>query len=100
MLQLYQEMIGDTNTPKRDKSAKSEPLSNGKAIDQTPQSSATELRSSDGDATVVGGSAFGWNFITYGGATEAVYCGMSKQEYRSSHPIIQPEAEVESHKTL
>ncbi|CAA7026105.1 unnamed protein product [Microthlaspi erraticum] len=119
MLQLYQEMIGDTNTPKREKTAKSESLSNGKAIDQTPQSSTTELRSSetisviqtekqssDGDGdkaadAVVGGSAFGWNFITYGGrATEAVYCGMSKEEYRSSHPIIQAEAEVESHKTL
>lgn len=98
MLQLYQEMIGDTNTPKRDKSA---PLSNGKALDQTPQTSATELTSSETiDATVVGGSAFGWNFITYGGATEAVYCGMSKEEYRSSHPIIQAEVEVESHKTL
>jgi len=110
MLQLYQEMIGDTNTPKREKTDKS-----GKAIDQTPQSSTTELRSSetisviqtekqssDGDGdkagdAVVGGSAFGWNFITYGGgATEAVYCGMSKEEYRSSHPIIQAEAEVES----
>lgn len=31
---------------------------------------------------VVGGSAFGWNFITFSGK-EPVYCGMSKEEFRS-----------------
>ncbi|XP_010479789.1 PREDICTED: uncharacterized protein LOC104758591 [Camelina sativa] len=113
MLQLYQEMIG--GSPKREKTAKTESLSNGKAISETPQptSTSTALRSSetsyaqteklntlgDGDK-VVGGSAFGWNFIT-GGGTDPVYCGMSKEDYRSSHPILQPEAEeVELHKTL
>ncbi|KAG7595447.1 hypothetical protein ISN44_As06g000500 [Arabidopsis suecica] len=113
MLQLYQEMIGES--PKREKTAKSESLSNGKAIHQTPQSTTTSvLRSSessyvqtdnhnsDGDGDkVVGGSAFGWNFITSGGpGTEPVYSGMSKEEYRSSHPIIQVEAELELHNTL
>ncbi|ESQ36804.1 hypothetical protein EUTSA_v10008538mg [Eutrema salsugineum] len=106
ILELYQEMIG--GAPKREKTTKSESLSNGKAINQTPQSTSTELRSSkpisvqtdkhnsDGDADkVVGGSAFGWNFVTYGG-TEAVYSGMSKEDYRGSHPIIQAEAEVDN----
>ncbi|EOA37071.1 hypothetical protein CARUB_v10010200mg [Capsella rubella] len=109
MLQLYQEMIGG-ESPKREKTAKSESLSNGKAINETPQittTSTTALSSSetnslqseklnthgDGDK-VVGGSAFGWNFTT-GGGTDPVYCGMSKEEYRSSHPITQPEAEAE-----
>ncbi|XP_010474799.1 PREDICTED: uncharacterized protein LOC104754333 [Camelina sativa] len=109
MLQLYQEMIG--GSPKREKTAKTESLSNGKAISETPQTT-TALRSSEtsyaqteklntlkyGDK-VVGGSAFGWNFIT-GGGTDPVYCGMSKEDYRSSHPILQAEAEVELHKTL
>ncbi|KAL9315024.1 hypothetical protein ACSQ67_016025 [Phaseolus vulgaris] len=31
---------------------------------------------------IVGGSAFGWNFITFSGK-EPVYCGRSKQEFRS-----------------
>ncbi|VVA89614.1 unnamed protein product [Arabis nemorensis] len=111
MLELYREMIGESPN-KREKTAKTESLSNGKAIDQTSQSTTTGLRSSetsyvqtekqnsngDGD-TVVGGSAFGWNFVTHGGK-EAVYCGMSKEEYRSSHPITPMEAEVELHNTL
>lgn len=110
MLELYREMIGES--PKREKTTKSESLSNGKAINQAPTSTTTGLRSSessyvqtekhnsngDGDK-VVGGSAFGWNFVTHGGK-EAVYCGMSKEEYRSSHPITPVEAEVELHNTL
>lgn len=107
MLELYREMIGETS--KREKSAKSESLSNGKAINQTPTAGPrssetsyvqTERQNSIGDGdSVVGGSAFGWNFITYGGA-EAVYCGMSKEEYRGSHPITPVQAEVELHSTL
>ncbi|KAL1217107.1 hypothetical protein V5N11_021446 [Cardamine amara subsp. amara] len=112
MLQLYQEMIGES--PKREKTAKTESLSNGKAIYQTPQTTElkssetsyvqTEKHNSNGDGvkvgdTVVGGSAFGWNFVTYEG-TEPVYAGMSKEDYRSSHPIIQAEAEVELLNTL
>nr|AAL38857.1 unknown protein [Arabidopsis thaliana] len=101
MLQLYEEMIGES--PKREKTAKSDSLSNGKATTTTTtttsvlRSSETEKHSSDGDGDkVVGGSAFGWNFITSGGpGTEPVYSGMSKEEYRSSHPIMQVEAELE-----
>ncbi|KAJ0235640.1 Uncharacterized protein HA466_0264370 [Hirschfeldia incana] len=90
LLQLYQEMIGQT--PKLEKSVKTESLSNGKALNQTP-----ELSSVGDDNKVVGGSAFGWNFVTYGG-TDAVYCGLSKEEYRTSHPITQANAEVEEGK--
>ncbi|EFH68305.1 hypothetical protein ARALYDRAFT_470101 [Arabidopsis lyrata subsp. lyrata] len=101
MLQLYQEMIGES--PKREKTAKSESLSNGKATTTSVlRSSETSYVNSDGDGDkVVGGSAFGWNFITSGGpGTEPVYSGMSKEEYRSSHPIIQVEAAVELHDTF
>ncbi|XP_047155288.1 uncharacterized protein LOC124826498, partial [Vigna umbellata] len=31
---------------------------------------------------VVGGSAFGWNFITFSGK-DPVYCGRSKEEFRT-----------------
>ncbi|KAJ4895111.1 hypothetical protein Rs2_21905 [Raphanus sativus] len=88
LVQLHREMIGQT--PKLEKSIKTESLSNGKALNQTPEASSVV-----GDNKVVGGSAFGWNFVTYGG-TDAVYCGLSKEEYRTSHPIIQPDAEVEA----
>ncbi|KFK42549.1 hypothetical protein AALP_AA1G009200 [Arabis alpina] len=100
MLQLYRE------TTKCEKKAKSESLSNGKAINQTPTSGLrssenvqAEKHNSNGNGEVIGGSAFGWNFVTYGGK-EAVYCGMSKEEYRTSHPISQMEAEVELQNTL
>ncbi|XP_048621435.1 uncharacterized protein BNACNNG08850D isoform X1 [Brassica napus] len=97
LLQLYQEMIGQT--PKLEKSTKTESLSNGKAFSQTPEATSTtdnkHNNSVVGDDKVVGGSAFGWNFVTYGG-TDAVYCGLSKEEYRASHPIVQAEAHVEA----
>ncbi|KAL0732231.1 hypothetical protein Bca4012_008440 [Brassica carinata] len=92
LLQLYQEMIGQT-PPKRENSIKTESLSNGKALNQTPEPSSVV----GDDNKVVGGSAFGWNFVTYGG-TDAVYCGLSKEEYRTSHPItpVPADAEVEA----
>ncbi|RID49173.1 hypothetical protein BRARA_I05633 [Brassica rapa] len=96
LVQLYQEMIGQT--PKLEKSTKTESLSNGKALNPAPESSTTDNKHNNsvvGDDKVVGGSAFGWNFVTYGG-TDAVYCGLSKEEYRTSHPIGQAEAHVEA----
>lgn len=35
---------------------------------------------------VVGGSAFGWNFITYLG-NESVYYGVTKESFRTSNPL-------------
>ncbi|CAH8336796.1 unnamed protein product [Eruca vesicaria subsp. sativa] len=99
LLQLYQEMIGQT--PKREKTTNTthSSLSNGKAVTPTPEPSTVNKHNSLGDDTIVGGSAFGWNFVTYGG-TKAVYCGLSKEEYRISHPIIQAgDVEAQHHNT-
>ncbi|KAF8111492.1 hypothetical protein N665_0074s0025 [Sinapis alba] len=98
LLQLYQEMIGQ-QTPISEKPIKTESsLSNGKTLNQTPGPS-TVVVGDDDDNKVVGGSAFGWNFVTYGG-TDAVYSGLSKEEYRTSHPIIQAgEEEAQHHNT-
>ncbi|XP_028770302.1 uncharacterized protein LOC114727752 [Neltuma alba] len=35
---------------------------------------------------IVGGSAFGWNFITYSGK-EAVYYGLTKEQFRAKYPV-------------
>ncbi|XP_054782461.1 uncharacterized protein LOC129289678 [Prosopis cineraria] len=35
---------------------------------------------------IVGGSAFGWNFITYPGKP-AVYYGITKEQFRAKHPL-------------
>lgn len=42
---------------------------------------------------VVGGSAFGWNFITYPSSILAAYYGRSKEEFRAANPIIPPTLE-------
>ncbi|KAF7827599.1 uncharacterized protein G2W53_018763 [Senna tora] len=34
---------------------------------------------------IVGGSAFGWNFITYSGQ-EPVYYGVTKEDFRAKYP--------------
>lgn len=42
---------------------------------------------------VVGGSAFGWNFITYPSSKYAAYYGTTKEDYRAANPISPPIAE-------
>ncbi|CAN8306501.1 unnamed protein product [Cochlearia groenlandica] len=115
MLQLYQEMIGES--PKREKTMQtdddSSSLSNGNPINLTTTTIGsetshvqTENQNTDGDGhvhkvVVVGGSAFGWNFTTSSADTQSVYYGISKEEYRTSHPItpLESEASVELHNT-
>ncbi|KAK9051436.1 hypothetical protein SSX86_028063 [Deinandra increscens subsp. villosa] len=36
---------------------------------------------------IVGGSAFGWNFITYPSSILTLYYGRSKEDFRASNPI-------------
>ncbi|PIM99961.1 hypothetical protein CDL12_27534 [Handroanthus impetiginosus] len=36
---------------------------------------------------IVGGSAFGWNFITFG-STKAVYYGRTKEAFRATNPAL------------
>lgn len=42
-------------------------------------------------AYIVGGSAFGWNFITFMG-NEPVYYGVTKEAYREKNPIVSSES--------
>ncbi|KAI3719443.1 hypothetical protein L6452_20342 [Arctium lappa] len=42
---------------------------------------------------IVGGSAFGWNFITYPTSKLAAYYGRSKEEFRAANPIVPPTLE-------
>lgn len=60
-----------------------------------PSSYATEKqRANDGQvsgAYIVGGSAFGWNFITFT-SREPVYCGVTKEVFREKNPIVSPES--------
>ncbi|KAI3498305.1 hypothetical protein L1887_34077 [Cichorium endivia] len=36
---------------------------------------------------VVGGSAFGWNFVTFPGGNLAAYYGRTKEDFRAANPI-------------
>lgn len=51
-------------------------------------------RANDGQISgsyVVGGSAFGWNFIAFTG-TEPVYYGITKEVFREKNPIVSSES--------
>ncbi|XP_038874738.1 uncharacterized protein LOC120067276 [Benincasa hispida] len=60
-----------------------------------PSSYATEKqRANDGQISgsyIVGGSAFGWNFIAFTG-TEPVYYGITKEVFREKNPIVSSES--------
>ena len=44
--------------------------------------SSEKLRAEDGQGSyIIGGSAFGWNFITFD-SKEPVYCGVTKESFR------------------
>ncbi|XP_010523023.1 PREDICTED: uncharacterized protein LOC104801446 [Tarenaya hassleriana] len=107
VLELYQQMTGEP--AKCEDAPKTQSLSNGNVVDQILQDASvksvemqsfqtgalsekhqSEGNNSVGGDPVVGGSAFGWNFVTFGG-TEPVFYGMTKEEYRSSHPITKGE---------
>ncbi|MED6221989.1 hypothetical protein PIB30_118478 [Stylosanthes scabra] len=54
-----------------------------------PAAGLQKVQAEVGQGTyVVGGSAFGWNFITFSG-TEAVYYGMTKEQFRSTQVATQ-----------
>ncbi|XP_022959506.1 uncharacterized protein LOC111460466 [Cucurbita moschata] len=60
-----------------------------------PSSHAPEKHgANDGQTSgtyIVGGSAFGWNFIAFTG-TEPVYYGVTKEEFRKKNPIVSSES--------
>lgn len=105
MMDLYEEMITDTNTLKKCKNVpETPPLSDeshgGDKSDQGSiklpevksvlsgnisenlQTEAVKLQGT----YVVGGSAFGWNFITFP-STKVVYYGRTKEAFRLQNPV-------------
>lgn len=38
------------------------------------------------EGTIVGGSAFGWNFVTFPGSNTSTYYGRTKESFRSANP--------------
>lgn len=57
-------------------------------IKQSPPVGPEKQQGEDGQPQgtyIVGGSAFGWNFITYSGK-EPVYYGVTKEEFRVKCP--------------
>ncbi|XP_057952054.1 uncharacterized protein LOC131146449 [Malania oleifera] len=62
-----------------------------KLAGKKPPTCNSEKKAEDGQiqgSYVVGGSVFGWNFITFGG-TKPVYYGVTKELYRSNHPKVE-----------
>ncbi|KAM7275363.1 hypothetical protein ACFE04_017229 [Oxalis oulophora] len=60
-------------------------------VTQKPQSQLQDIKPQNGETLesyIVGGSAFGWNFITYSG-NNAVYYGRTKEAFRISQPTQQ-----------
>lgn len=41
------------------------------------------------DGSIVGGSAFGWNFVTFITGTEPIYYGVTKDSFRASQKVVQ-----------
>lgn len=56
--------------------------SDNKSLQSNSVSTKQQTVDSDG-SQIIGGSAFGWNFITFSGS-EPVYYGVTKESFRSS----------------
>ncbi|KVH97240.1 uncharacterized protein LOC112523048 [Cynara cardunculus var. scolymus] len=63
-----------------------------KASEERPTSEMLEAATQQG-SYIVGGSAFGWNFITYPSSILAAYYGRGKEEFRAANPIMPPTLE-------
>lgn len=105
IMDLYEELIADTNTLKTCKNVpETPPLSDesheGAKSDQgsikppevksvlsgnTSENLQTEAVKLEG-TYIVGGSAFGWNFITFP-STKVVYYGRTKEAFRLQIPV-------------
>ncbi|KAM7472195.1 hypothetical protein LguiA_010378 [Lonicera macranthoides] len=101
-MDLYKEMTAETFTLEK---CKNEPAADGpkpreqqpqpdKLLNKTPQdlplfvAQPPENQRLDMQGTyIVGGSAFGWNFITFPGTTAAIYYGRTKEAFRSANVV-------------
>ena len=101
MVELYKEVIAEADFLGKNNVTESQPLSGERKDGQNQQEKLQNVTSEDrvpsgitseklqpevGEIKgtyVVGGSAFGWNFITFSGK-EPVYYGVTKESFRAA----------------
>lgn len=104
LMKLYEDMISETNTMEKCKKTIADnvndqkkstevkpadpPLKKEKMFVRKPSEErpATVEEGSNG-SYIVGGSAFGWNFIMYPTSTLMAYYGRMKEDFRAANPI-------------
>ncbi|KAK9065483.1 hypothetical protein SSX86_014884 [Deinandra increscens subsp. villosa] len=104
LMKLYEEMTSETSTMEKCKNITAnsvhdqkkstgvkpaEPrLENEKTFikKRSEERPATVEEGSNG-SYIVGGSAFGWNFVTYPTGTLTTYYGTTKEDFRAANPI-------------
>lgn len=106
LMKLYEEMISEANTTEKckttiadhsvvdqkkstDVKAPEPPLDKEKPVIRKPSEErpATIEEVVAQGSYIVGGSAFGWNFITYPSSKLTAYYGRSKEDFRAANPI-------------
>ncbi|XP_076954551.1 uncharacterized protein LOC143629058 [Bidens hawaiensis] len=105
LMKLYEEMTSETNTMEKCKNTVADhsvddqkkstdvkpepPLEKEKTVTRKPSEErpATVEEVVAHGSYIVGGSAFGWNFITYPSTKLTAYYGRSKEDYRAANPI-------------
>ncbi|KAI3796561.1 hypothetical protein L1987_39236 [Smallanthus sonchifolius] len=106
LMKLYEEMISEPNTIEKCKNTIADhnvddqkkstdvkppepPLEKEKTVIRKPSEErpATIEEVVSHGSYVVGGSAFGWNFITYPSNKLTAYYGRSKEDFRAANPI-------------
>ncbi|PQQ12740.1 uncharacterized protein Pyn_23299 [Prunus yedoensis var. nudiflora] len=96
LMELYKQMTAEAVSTARCKNVpEGQPLSHEKSQDTRASGKPSENKFPSGVSSekaedgqiqgtyVVGGSAFGWNFITFLG-NEPVYCGITKESFRAN----------------
>ncbi|XP_031275376.1 uncharacterized protein LOC116133831 [Pistacia vera] len=94
MVHLHRQMIAETDQIKHREGKQSELLKPKNSQEQSsvkkPQTSALSSEKKNDDigqireSYIVGGSVFGWNFITFSGG-QPVYYGVTRESFRSRH---------------
>lgn len=94
MVGLYRRMIAETDQIEHQEGKHSELLKPKNSREQSsvkkPQTPAFRSEKKNDDigqsreSYIVGGSVFGWNFITFSGS-QPVYYGVTRESFRSKH---------------
>ncbi|MFS8022525.1 hypothetical protein Hanom_Chr16g01440511 [Helianthus anomalus] len=104
LMKLYEDVVSETNTMEKCKNTIADylhvqnkstdvkpaqaPLKKEKMFIRKPleERPATVEEGSHG-SHIVGGSAFGWNFIMYPGSELTAYYGTTKEDFRAANPV-------------